>query len=148
MKEESKQELRDTLASDPTDSSFVRLAELHLADQEYAQAREVCFYGLTSNPENLQARLLLSRLFYLDGMLEFSVRELVELKKRAELPAVDTLLDLFGPHAERFLATNLPKKALSADAPEEVEDDDAEEILAEIDLDDEFVSAFEELEKS
>ena len=148
MKEESKQNLRDTLASDPTDSSFVRLTELHLADEEYAEAREVCFKGLTANPENLQARLLLSRLFYLDGMLEFSVRELVELKKRAELPAVDTLLDLFGPHAERFLASSTAKKTLSPDASEVDEDDDSEEILAEIDLDDEFVSAFEELEKS
>ena len=77
-------------------------------------------------------------------MIEFSIRELVELKRRVDLPSVSALLDLYGPHAEPYLKAAASKTEEGESL--KVEEEPEEEVLAEIDLDEDFVVAIEELE--
>ena len=108
--------------------------------KERSRARELCFNGLGHSPDSLQGRLILARLFYLDGMIEFSIRELVELKRRVDLPSVTALLELYGPHAEPYL-----RSATKTSEDGDTSTSEEEEVLAEIDLDEDFVVAIEEL---
>ena len=81
--------LRVSLAADPGGDAFVELANA-LADSPATrpEAREICFRGIVANPDSLRGRLTLARLFYLDGMFEFSARELTELNNFADVPAL------------------------------------------------------------
>lgn len=135
-------ELREILAVDPGSPEYVELAKILVEDEETrAECREVCFRGLSRDSEHPLARLVLARSFYLDGFIEFAVRELVELNKQVQVSSLERLLDSFGAHAEPF------RQAGSPTTESEEAEEEEEEILAEIDLDDEFVeSALDEIE--
>ena len=136
-------ELRELLAKNPGDSSFVELAKILVEHEEARmECREVCFRGLSHAPKQLMGRIILARSFYLDGMIEFAVRELVELGRHAELPSLERLLDAFGPHAGPY------RRGATAEAlQDQVIEEEDEEVLAEIDLDGEFVEeALDEIE--
>ena len=65
-------------------------------------AREAAFKEIAENPGNKSARLLLAKLFYQDNYLEHSVRELIELRRRAPAASLDALIKSFGPLADQF----------------------------------------------
>jgi hypothetical protein len=150
------QELREALKVDPAGEGCIELARLLMEEKDTrAEAREVLFAGIAREPKLNLARLLLARSYYLDDLLEFSVRELVELQKHADVPSLHKLLDAFGAFAMPYRLSKKPAavvaedastapggetSAAAAPAPEEEED-----ILAEIDLDDEFLDALDEL---
>lgn len=137
-------ELHAAVAADPSNLDFIELAAL-LADEpeSRAEAREICFRGLNNHATALRGRLVLARLFYLDGLMEFAARELAELSKYATVPALTKLLDAFGPHMKAYAPVS-PQSSKDA-APKAAEDDDEGEVLAEIDLDAEFGEALVEL---
>ena len=93
--------LREKLEKEFTPSIAVELAAL-LQDSSRVEARELLFQALTKDPNLLRARLQLAKLFYLDKMTEFCVRELLELKRRANVPSIDRLLESFGAVAQEF----------------------------------------------
>ncbi|MCC6220241.1 MAG: hypothetical protein IT291_03260 [Deltaproteobacteria bacterium] len=109
--EKSLERLRLLVAARPECPEFVELAEMLSTDAKTRpEAREVCFAGLARDPSNLKARLLLARLFYLDGMNEFCLKELLELRRRfgllvndRENLSLDRLIASFGdilcPHS-------------------------------------------------
>ncbi|MCB0324591.1 MAG: hypothetical protein KDD69_13505 [Bdellovibrionales bacterium] len=137
-------ELRNSLQEAPGAPEFVELAELLAENPEFRpEAREVCFRGLTADPHNLVGRLTLARLFYLDGLGEFCVRELVELRRQNPAPAVDKLLKSFGGFAEAFLDGASSVASTETSNVSETEED----TVAEIDLDVEFEEALDELTK-
>jgi len=70
-----------------------------------AEARENIFTEIAANPGNKSARLLLAKLYYLDNLLEFSVRELIELRRRFPSASLDSLIKSFGPLAEQYQAS-------------------------------------------
>ena len=87
-------------------------------------------------------------------MPEFAVRELVELQKFTNVPSLERLLDSFGEYASPFRNPVVPAAVDVGgndegedEATEEDDDEDGEEVLAEIDLDDEFMDAIDELEE-
>ena len=136
-------ELREILAVDAGSPEFVELAKLLVEDAETRpECREVCFKGLSRDGKRSLGRLVLARSYYLDGLIEFSVRELVELSKYAEVPSLSRLLKAFGPHGDSFLQNSTSGQQSGEEASES-----EEEVLAEIDLDDEFVEgALDEIE--
>ena len=70
-------------------TALVELLKL-LSDspESRAEVRELCFQALSRDKENGLVRLSLARSFYLDGHIEFCLRELLELKKH-RAPRID-----------------------------------------------------------
>ncbi len=150
--------LKKAVGANPGAPEFAELARLlSEKDETRAEAREICFRGLNANPSNAQGRLVLAKLFYLDGLGEFCVRELIELRKYSEAKAIDKLLAAFGDFAVPFFpGKQLLQKSLAVPQASEIESGKAalpaessvktnEQVVAEIDLD--FTEAMEEIEK-
>lgn len=135
--------LRAAWESNPEGDGYQELCELLAQEkQTRPEGREICFKVITANQTDLVARLALARMFYLDGYYEFAIRELVEVFNRSEAPAVKKLLDAFGAHAAPFLAARSPKPAVDLTAGKVA---DVAEVVAEIDIDDEFLEAIDGL---
>ena len=132
-------DLQREVSADPGSDKFPQLAKLLGEDAvRRAEAREICFKGLAAQPENHLGRLILARLFYLDGMYDFAARELAEIRGDAVTPSVEKLLAEFGERADKYLQTGSSKSAAQ-------NEDDG--IVAEISLDTEFIEAMNELEE-
>jgi len=97
-----------------------------------ASAREKLFFRLSEEPKDTKSRLLLAKIFYMDSLAEFAVRELVELKKYSDLESVDRLIDSFGGYGQSFA---------SAGAAFE-----GEGLVAELDVDMDIVSTLDEID--
>lgn len=135
--------LRAEWERSPEGDGYQELCELLAQEKETRpEGREICFRVITANQADLVARLALARMFYLDGYYEFCIRELVEVYSRSEAPAVKKLLDAFGAHAAPFLVARSRKPPVEAVADKAV---DAAEVVAEIDIDDEFLEAIDGL---
>jgi hypothetical protein len=132
-------ELEGVVSNNPGADEFVELATL-LAEipEKRSYAREICFKGVNSNPSSLRGRLILARLFYLDGMLEFAARELAEVSKFATVPSLTKLMDNFGAHIKPYRPVEI-----SIENPSKQEDEG--EVLAEIDLDSAFAEALKSI---
>ena len=142
---EKVEELRRIVSEDPGAEEFVELASLLGESPEgRAEAREVCFRGLTETPQNLRGRLLLARLFYLDGMADFCLKELVQLKKFSSVPSLERLIDSFGQRAEGFLSEN-GERDDGASGEEEDKVFGEMDVEVDIDLDSEFDEALDEI---
>lgn len=148
MREEDNRiaELREKVKVDPAGEHCVELARLLIEEESSrSEAREVLFAGIARDPHLALARLLLARSFYLDSMIEFAVRELVELQKYTDVPSLNKLLDSFGSYAMAFRPGKSAAKQEGAGTTSD--DDDEEDVLAEIDIDDEFLDAIDEVSK-
>lgn len=132
-------ELKIILSNKPGASQFVELAQLLAEDSATrAEAREICFRGLSHDPKNTTGRLMLARLFYLDSMKEFCIRELLELKKLApSIEPLDRLLQAMGVTVDgRDQTMSSPG---GAKLPEKV--------VAEVDFDEGFIDVLDELDE-
>ena len=146
--------LRKALEGNPGDNQFVELALLLSNDPETrTEAREVCFRGLAENPNNYRGRLILSKLFYLDHLGEFCVRELIELSRRVQTPALSRLLDAFGEFAKPFRSGldarpggNVSHEGSAVTSVTPMVNADAE-LVAEVDFDEDFIEILNELEE-
>ena len=125
--------------SDTSDKTATMTAELvqsvgQLLDsaESRAQARELCFRALTADSKNLVARLLLGRLFYLDGMRELCLRELRELQAQHDTAVLRRLLGALG----ETTAAAQPTEPAGA----------KEGVVGELDFDAEFLDALDEVE--
>ncbi|MFN8390498.1 MAG: hypothetical protein U0136_09435 [Bdellovibrionota bacterium] len=140
------EKLRNELTSNPDSDAYIELARLLQGSPEgRREGRELCFRGITRDPNNLVARLVLARLFYLDSMFEFSIRELLEIREVSNIPAVDKLLGEFGPRALKFLQRGRAISQAQEQAAVESTDDDS--VVAEVDIDAEFLEAIDELKE-
>ncbi len=134
--------LEQEVRANPGSDKFVELARL-LGENpgRRADAREVCFRGLSAQPSNKLGRLLLARLFYLDDMHEFAARELVELAGSENAPSVEKLITEFGAFTLKYLTQTPAGKKQPASG--KVDDG----VVAELDLDSGFLEALNELEE-
>lgn len=146
----SMEELEKRVTNDPGGEFFPELASRLVEDvSSRTRAREICFQGLKRSPANARGRLVLARAFFLDGMFEFSVRELVELRNYTEVPAIQKLLDAFGIYAQRYGATTAPRQAAAGSPPDAKKSPSAEgNVVAEVDLDADFLDALDEVKQS
>ena len=136
--------LRVIVAEDPGADSFVELAELLASDPiTRPEARELCLRGLSKNPSNNLGRLTLAKLYYLDCLFEFSLRELLELKRlqSRQVPSLEKLISAFGPMSSEY--GKVPPTMTDTSAASVSE---AESTVAEIDLDIDFLEAAEDLQ--
>lgn len=140
------EELRAQVAKDPGDPAFYDLAkQISQSSEQLSEAREILLRGVNANPSHLKARLLLARVYYLDGLTEFSVRELIELYRQSHNPAVKELLESFGTIGEEFLhayqavfgASDTPSSDSSEVLAEIKIEEDFEEVLSSLDTEDE-----------
>lgn len=149
MSEERIIELEQQVKADPSCDAYVELAQLlSVKPESRIQAREVCFRGLTANPSNAMGRLVLAKLFYLDGMMEFCARELRQLRQISSAPSLDKLLRALGEReeAEKQCPGEQVSSAETAAKSSELAADE-ELVVAEADFDLDFSEAIEELEK-
>ena len=138
-------ELRKQAAENPTGDAALELAiQLSHAESDRGEARELCFRALARDSKHARARLLLSKLFYLDRMYEFSLRELLELNRIHPTESLEKLIDSFGDFGKAYIAARQMNLA-TVDRPDATMTDD--DVLGEIDLDEEFVDVLEEIEK-
>lgn len=114
-----------------------RLSELAANQSTRAEAREGLFKLISENPSDARARVVLAKTFYDDGLLEFSVRELIEARKYSESPTLIRLLEAFGDHARRL--------GYKAEATSSAQNVVAEETVGEIELEVDFESAVDKL---
>jgi len=92
---------RTRLQEDPGDPLFAEFADLLRGEKRYSEAFEVCFQGLTANPQCHRGRLVLARLFYEKLHWPFAVRELRELRLALpENPHLQRLLERLQPGSE------------------------------------------------
>lgn len=105
-------ELREIVSKDPADLAFYELSKELVKDSpedpnydepRLIEAREVLLRGISANPLHSKARLLLSKIYYLQRLPEFSLRELVELYRVSRNPLVKDLMASFGQVGEEFL---------------------------------------------
>lgn len=73
-----------------------------LLDQDRAAARELLLRRIVERPADLRSRLLLAKAFFLDGMMEYSIRELIEVRRRRDTPSIQALIASFGPLASQY----------------------------------------------
>lgn len=147
--------LREDVLSHPGGDSLPLLVnKLGERVEARAEARELCFKGLTANPDNHRARLELARLFYLDGYNSFSLEQLVYLRKRIKVPALDRLIAAFGsqiketePGASNMLPESKADLPGTETRPISEEESSSSEILAELDLDEEILGLYEDVTK-
>ena len=140
--------LRRAVKQDPGAKEFVELAQILAADPKRRfEAREVCFRGLSRDPNNFPGRLLLAKLFYLDQMIEFCIRELLRLQSMVQSESVERLLDAFGGVVDAYREV----KGTSSDKIEEKEEveeseEEPQNVMAEVDLEVDFLDVLNELE--
>jgi tetratricopeptide (TPR) repeat protein len=60
---------------------FYAEAEKLRSEGKFLESLRILLEGLSTEPQNSQARLLLSRVFYEQGFIPFAIRELEELLK-------------------------------------------------------------------
>ena len=131
-----------------------RIKELSVDPDQRAEARDLCFQALNASPQNLVVRLLLARLFYLDRLGEFCIRELIELRKRCDTPSIKKLLDGFGDYGRGLIdenpqgagSTTVSRAPAGNSAEKEFSPRKEEVVLAEVDLDTDFAEVLDELE--
>ncbi len=151
MAEREKQiaELESAVLKNPAAPEFLELAKILIdTPSSRSQARDICFRALKENPKHKQGRLLLARLFYLDGMWEFAVRELLELRTLGTTPALEQLLNAFStvasPETLKVMSAKPAEEKTTAtpNAADKADDD----VMAELDIDTDFLEALDELE--
>jgi len=157
MEEEAREEtisrLRKAVKHDSSPAKWVELSGLlDRTPEERQESREILFRVITESPENVRARLVLARLFYLDGYNEFCLRELVEIRQLVELPSLGRLLEALGDAAKEFVAERHQRstggETISAASPLGPTRDLESEVIAEVDIDAEFLDALEELKSA
>ncbi len=111
------------------------------------EARELCFSTITKYPKAYTARLILAKLYYLDGYNEFAIRELVRLKSLCDLSSLGRLIDAFGEAAKPYIQEN--KQSGSDVQAKSIQPNDSEgdDVVAEIDFEADVLAALEELEE-
>ncbi len=149
------EQLRSIVAESAGAPEFVELASLLAESPDTrAEAREVCFRGLAEDPKNTRGRLVLARLFYLDRMFEFCIRELLEIQRQVgAISSLERLIASFGELASQFMSSQGKQMLEAKGTPtaetmgtSEAPAEPAEKVLAEIDVDAEFLDILEELE--
>ena len=128
---------------------FAKASALAENADKRPEAREYCLQGLTQAPENLRLRLLLARLYYLDGYSEFMVRELLRLKELCGLSSIDKLLDGFGSIVSQFSSQSAkitPQRVMSSEDENPVEKDKEGGVLAEVDFETDLLDLLDEIE--
>ncbi len=124
-----------------------------------AQARDIAVRAIQKNPGDAELRLMLAKLYYLDGLFEFSARELIEVQFIQPTPSVEKLLDQFGEYSAPYLSRlkSLPRAANSGASaarltavpignpgqPAEAQAQTSDEVVAGLDVD---LDLFEETE--
>ena len=152
-KMENKSEASDTVLNVTASSGCLeKIRCLMQLPASRAEARELCFVELNSNPHNVLARLFLARAFYLDGMSEFCLRELIELKKFSSSHNLEKLLNTLKDFNRAPSLSSLnsssdidSKGTGSKDIPGDSKIDDNTATIAEVELD--FTEVFKEAEK-
>ncbi len=122
-------ELRKELANNPHTEKFYELADILSSSDIYrAEAREICFRGLNEHPRSVKGRFVLAKLFYLDGLVGFCLRELYELRGIVQSYNLDKLIESLGG--------SIDEKQIESKEVEE------ESVLAQIDLDSDIIDLY------
>ncbi len=139
-------ELRQAISDPSRKAELIELIKLLSERAESrSEVRERCFRALNTDPKNAVLRLLLARSYYLDGLGEFCVRELVELQKYTSTPSLEKLLSAFGGFVRPFMQG--VKQGATSNSNKGPSSGEEESVVAEIDLEADFANTIDEITK-
>lgn len=88
----------EVLRADPGNPVFAECAEELRLSGHWLEGIRVCLSGLSANPSCHRGRLVLARIYFEQGFIPFSVREVELLRKSLpELKSIQRLYDRFYP---------------------------------------------------
>lgn len=80
----------------PQSSGFSKSIVSFCEKSNFKEARDLCLESLKKDSSNNLARLQLAKVFFLDEMPEFCIRELKEIYKNFPSQALSKILELLG----------------------------------------------------
>jgi predicted Zn-dependent protease len=99
-------ELEALVLADPGDSAFAELADIYRRSGDYGGALDLCYNGLSANPECHLGRVVLARVFYERLQFPFAIRELRELAVLDPKNIfVSKLLSMLAPSGEPYISS-------------------------------------------
>lgn len=100
-------ELEALVLADPGDSAFAELADIYRRSGDYGGALDLCYNGLSANPECYLGRVVLARVFYERLQFPFAIRELRELALLDPKNIfVSKLLSMLAPSEEGYFSSS------------------------------------------
>lgn len=93
-------DLREEFESDPGSPACIALARELIARSDLADAQQILIKGLSVNPSLDLARLLLAKVYFLQGFIPFAAKEIAELRvKNPKLEVLKRLHQKLTPHS-------------------------------------------------
>ncbi len=86
----------ESIDSDTKNIEFSQLIASLCDNKAFKEARELCLESLTRDYSNNLARLSLAKVFFLDEMPEFCIRELKEIYKNFPSVSLSKIIELMG----------------------------------------------------
>lgn len=136
--------LKKIVANDPGDPAFYDLARI-LSGQKKTiiEAQYIAIRGINANPGHLKARLLLSKIYYTQELIEFAIRELIELYRQSKDNSVRDLIESFGTVGHEYIEAYA---AIFGQTVSKSENSDSE-VLAEIKIEQNFDEVLNDMDK-
>lgn len=136
--------LKKLVASDPGDPAFYDLARA-LSGQKstLGDAQSVAIRGINANPSHFKARLLLAKIYYTQELIEFAIRELIELYRQSRNETIRELIESFGTVGLEYIEAYA---AIFGQASPKEEESDSE-VLAEIKIEQDFDDVLNSLDE-
>ena len=149
MKGRDLEALRKLVAEDPGDPAFYDLARA-LSGQKSTlkEAQFIVIRGINSNPSHLKARLLLAKIYYSQELVEFAVRELIELYRQSKDQSIKELIESFGAIGLEYIEAYSPIFDSSALIKLQNDKESESEVLAEIKIEQNFDDVLNEFDGS
>lgn len=135
MKSRDLATLKKIVAEDPGDPAFYELAKALSAQKKTLRdAQLVAQRGINANPSHLKARLLLAKIYYSQELIEFAVRELLELYRQSNNETIKELIESFGTVGSEYLEAYSSIFGMKVSKTDESDS----EVLAEIKIEQDF----------
>lgn len=81
------------------------------------KARDMAIKAIQKAPSDAELRLLLAKLYYMDGLFEFATRELIEIQFMLPTPSVERLLQQFTEYSAPLLARYKDVPSVNGEKP-------------------------------
>ena len=133
-----------------SDTSGIKRTLRSLSDTSdgRAKARDMALRAIQKTPGDAELRVILAKLYYMDGLFEFATRELIEAQFLVPTPSVDKLLQQFTEYSAPLISRykQFPKVGMDnrtqtlTSAPREQakssqEESNDSEVVADMDVD-------------
>lgn len=93
---DDEKDIEEEKSVQPQNTDFSQLIASYCEKRNFKGARELCLESLKENCSNNLARLSLAKVFFLDEMPEFCIRELKEIYRNFPSESLSKIIELLG----------------------------------------------------